>query len=166
MEHLIPCQTCQGYFLFTCLKLSRVFHGALTKDIPTMLSLHEALERGISISMPFLGPNRVCTVVANGQLKTAFPFMYCSVLTAVCNSRREVDMNVHVVLYLRACTYRYRCLISKICVLLTQIFFDMCIAVCLPGQLVNRYSFCVSDDLFYITIMKVIYSLHYYVSPL
>ena len=59
--------------------------------------------------------------------------------TAVRNSRREVDMNVHVVLYLRACTYRYRCLISKICVLLTQIFLDMCIAVCLPGQLVNRY---------------------------
>ena len=58
-------------------------------------------------------------------------------------------MNVHVVLYLRACTYRYRCLISKICVLLTQIFLEMCIAVCLPGQLVNRYSFCVSDDLFY-----------------
>ena len=80
--------------------------------------------------------------------------------TAVRNSRREVDMNVHVVLYLRACTYRYDCLISKICVLLTQIFLDMCIAVCLPGQLVNRYSFCVSDAIF--TIMKVIYSLHYY----
>ena len=74
--------------------------------------------------------------------------------TAVRNSRREVDMNVHVVLYLRACTYRYRCLISKICVLLTQIFLDMCIAVCLPGQLVNRYSFCVSDDLFYMLFLQ------------
>ena len=40
--------------------------------------------------------------------------------TAVRNSRREVDMNVHVVLYLRACTYRYRCLISKICVFNTD----------------------------------------------
>ena len=74
--------------------------------------------------------------------------------TAVRNSRREVDMNVHVVLYLRACTYRYRCLISKICVLLTQIFPDMCIAVCLPGQLANRYSFCVSDDLFYMLFLQ------------
>ena len=70
------------------------------------------------------------------------------------NSSREVDMNVHVVLYLRACTYRYRCLISKIYVLLTQIFLDMCIAVCLPGQLVNRYSFCVSDDLFYMLFLQ------------
>ena len=33
--------------------------------------------------------------------------------TAVRNSCREVDMYVHVVLYLRACTYRYRCLIFK-----------------------------------------------------
>ena len=70
--------------------------------------------------------------------------------------RREVDMNVHVVLYLRACTFRYRCLISKICVLLTQIFLDMCIAVCLPGQLVNRYSFSVSDDLFYTFFLCVV----------
>ena len=76
------------------------------------------------------------------------------VLQYVSNSRREVDMNVHVVLYLRACTYRYRCLISKICVLLTQIFLDMCSAVCLPGQLVNRYSFCVSDDLFYMIFLQ------------
>ena len=74
--------------------------------------------------------------------------------TAVRNSRREVDINVHVVLYLRACTYRYRCLISKICVLLTQIFLDMCIAVCLPGQLVNRYSFCVSNDPFYMLFLQ------------
>ena len=84
--------------------------------------------------------------------------------TAVRNSRREVDMNVYVVLYLRACTYRYRCLISKICVFLTQIFLDMCIAVCLPGQLADRYSF-VYQTIFstcFFTIMNVIYSLHYY----
>ena len=74
--------------------------------------------------------------------------------TAVRNSLREVDMNVHVVLYLRACTYSYSCLISKICVSLTQIFLDMCIAVCLPGQLVSRYSFCVSDDLFYMLFLQ------------
>ena len=81
-------------------------------------------------------------------------FQHSHSRTAVCNSRREVDMSVHVVLNLRACTYRYRCLISKICVLLTQIFLDMCIAVCLPGQLVNRYSFCVSDDLFYMLFLQ------------
>ena len=75
-------------------------------------------------------------------------------LYLVRNSRREVDMNVHVDLYLRACRYRYRCLISKICVLLTQIFLDMCIAVCLPGHLVNRYSFSVSDDHFYMLFLQ------------
>ena len=82
------------------------------------------------------------------------PLQHSHSRTAVRNSRREVDMNVHFVLYLRACTYRYSCLISKICVLLTQIFLDMCIAVCLPGQLVNRYSFCVSDDLFYMLFLQ------------
>ena len=82
--------------------------------------------------------DRVCTQKANvwifrpRYVRTNYPNQHSHSRTAVRNSRREVDMNVHVVLYLRACTYRYRCLISKICVLLTQILLDMCIAVCLP----------------------------------
>ena len=49
--------------------------------------------------------------------------------TTLHNSRREMDMDVHVILCLRTCTYRYVYLISKICVLLTHIFLEMCIAV-------------------------------------